>query len=872
MPTFLTPALGVGTTHTGGDTADIRTSATDVAYRTRLGSDSFDRLQILADGSIGLGAGTAAPVMSMYWNTGRPGIGFRPTADTGTAALVTVGTTSGGSLTFWRVNTSMTSPTAVAAADVLGGINFGGYIATVGAANTAAIGAYASDAYDATNRGSYVSIFVTPKATAATAEKVRFVDSSIQIGGSFTTSAANTVERLRINTPVTLDTAAAAQLGTGATGTKGLVIQGVSGQTGLLVDLQQFGGNSVLTVGNDGGMTQWGSLNSLGNITAQFTGAASTQIGAYGPSAEAAVVMNDASIFRSSSGVLDTRSPFRMYGMNSTSTTAYSVTSAARIANRNATTNNWAQLQFDSSAGTAVAGMAALNTDHTNAYGELWFHSRSAAGFLPRLRIPSTGGMDVYGDASGPVLRVLGTGAGLSPTLGTDLLTNGTFTGGLTGWTAGAGWSASANTALHTVGNVATLTQAMTGMSTASSYLVTVTVTGRTAGGVTIAMGSNSQFLNATGAWGLKAGSTTPTFTITPTTDFDGAIDAVAVQVAPGANGPVQLKDAAGTTQGELRSDVSSGNHAFGNNTATRLQSGSANNTTAVGNGALSSFVGGTNSGIGNTAYGSNTMSALVIGNYNVAVGYQAMMNSVNGAANVAVGQGSLYTNTSGSSNVAIGSAATFWLTTGNNNVAAGQSAGLFVTTGSNNTMLGIYAGVGNFGTSTNALTTGSGNVFLGINSRLAGTTQRSDAVAIGNAARIDGDSAVAIGTNASAGAAGAVAIGTDSSSGGATTTTANEFVFGTANHTYRFAGSALSVAGAISTTGLTGATAASRLVGATTSGAPASGTFVKGDVVIDQTGKVWINTTAGSPGTFTQVGGGSATTSYWADAKWGVD
>lgn len=57
----------------------------------------------------------------------------------------------------------------------------------------------------------------------------------------------------------------------------------------------------------------------------------------------------------------------------------------------------------------------------------------------------------------------------------------------------------------------------------------------------------------------------------------------------------------------------------------------------------------------------------------------------------------------------------------------------------------------------------------------------------------------------------------------------------------------------------LTGATAATRYVGGTTSGSPGSGTFAKGDFVIDQTGTVWICTTAGSPGTWTQVSGGSS-------------
>lgn len=73
----------------------------------------------------------------------------------------------------------------------------------------------------------------------------------------------------------------------------------------------------------------------------------------------------------------------------------------------------------------------------------------------------------------------------------------------------------------------------------------------------------------------------------------------------------------------------------------------------------------------------------------------------------------------------------------------------------------------------------------------------------------------------------------------------------------------------ALSLAGLTGATAASRLVGATTSGKPASGTFSKGDVVVDQTGNMWVNTVAGSPGTWADVG---SSNSFMSIAKWGVD
>jgi len=62
----------------------------------------------------------------------------------------------------------------------------------------------------------------------------------------------------------------------------------------------------------------------------------------------------------------------------------------------------------------------------------------------------------------------------------------------------------------------------------------------------------------------------------------------------------------------------------------------------------------------------------------------------------------------------------------------------------------------------------------------------------------------------------------------------------------------------AVPTGGLTGATAATRYVGGTTSGAPVSGTFVVGDYIIDQTGTIYICTVAGTPGTWVQTKAGS--------------
>ena len=74
----------------------------------------------------------------------------------------------------------------------------------------------------------------------------------------------------------------------------------------------------------------------------------------------------------------------------------------------------------------------------------------------------------------------------------------------------------------------------------------------------------------------------------------------------------------------------------------------------------------------------------------------------------------------------------------------------------------------------------------------------------------------------------------------------------------------------AVSISGLTGATAASRYVGATASGAPASGTFLVGDFTIDQTGAIHVCSTAGTVGSgavFTRVGGTAITAVTFAES-----
>ena len=119
--------------------------------------------------------------------------------------------------------------------------------------------------------------------------------------------------------------------------------------------------------------------------------------------------------------------------------------------------------------------------------------------------------------------------------LGESLL-NGGFDADLSDWTAGAGWAWSAGGAEHTAGNTATLSQSVTCVN-GRTYAVDVSISGRTAGSISITLGSETVVtgLTATPAAPLTvvcvtAGGT-ETLTITPTSDFDGTIDSISLQV-----------------------------------------------------------------------------------------------------------------------------------------------------------------------------------------------------------------------------------------------------------------------------------------------------------------------------------------------------
>jgi trimeric autotransporter adhesin len=148
---------------------------------------------------------------------------------------------------------------------------------------------------------------------------------------------------------------------------------------------------------------------------------------------------------------------------------------------------------------------------------------------------------------------------------------------------------------------------------------------------------------------------------------------------------------------------------------------------TAVGDQALFSNMGASNTatgfhalfgntmGLRNTANGALALLSNTTGSFNTANGAFALFANTTGADNTANGNGALTSNTTGFSNTANGSVALVGNITGHQNTANGTSALFNNTTGSFNTATGERALVSN--------TTGNGNTAAGQNALASNTT-----------------------------------------------------------------------------------------------------------------------------------------------------
>ncbi|KKS54274.1 MAG: hypothetical protein UV61_C0002G0017 [Candidatus Gottesmanbacteria bacterium GW2011_GWB1_43_11] len=347
--------------------------------------------------------------------------------------------------------------------------------------------------------------------------------------------------------------------------------------------------------------------------------------------------------------------------------------------------------------------------------------------------------------------------------VGSDLVTNGAFTGNATGWTLGLGggnpdWYYNSNNVSHADGGgTATLepTTPLT-VTAGSSYLVVYTVSGYSAGTVTASIGgtngttissnisSYAQVLIATNTTNLK---------FTPTTTFVGTIDTVSVKLITVAPATMTIANSAGTTSPvELRSGGNalyntfigsgSGQHdTTGNYNAAVGYQAFYSNTSGNSNAALGYMALKSNTtGVENNAVGKEALSNNTTGFENSAVGFQALYSNTSGYENNAMGYRSLYNNSIGYYNNAIGNYALFSNTTGYSNSALGYTALYYTQTGSANTAVGLEAGWGSINSSFSNnslfgykagrnLSTGSNNILLGYQAGDALTTGANNIV-----------------------------------------------------------------------------------------------------------------------------------------------
>jgi hypothetical protein len=337
-------------------------------------------------------------------------------------------------------------------------------------------------------------------------------------------------------------------------------------------------------------------------------------------------------------------------------------------------------------------------------------------------------------------LRDLLTGA-VKGTLASDLPPYGPELLVASGWTS-AGWTGDFVSGwTHTPGNTSVLTSGVA-VSVGTPYQLAWTITNRTAGKITLALGGRStddtyepavRGVTASGAFGPTP-ITTAAVTVTPTSDFDGTV-VLSVKLITGISDPVAtVKDSSGAVRSETRT---------GGPDSVFIGSNAGQKTTT----------GGVNVGIGTSALANNTT-----GNMQVAIGYQALRANTTGRLDVAIGYRALSENTIGSFNVGIGYAALALNTTGVNNVAIGGDSPLYSNT----------TGIDNVGVGYSALyfnTTGSANLALGTQALYTNSVGGSN-VAVGHTALLantSGNTNVAVGRNALAAnttAGGNVAIG----------------------------------------------------------------------------------------------------------------
>jgi hypothetical protein len=389
------------------------------------------------------------------------------------------------------------------------------------------------------------------------------------------------------------------------------------------------------------------------------------------------------------------------------------------------------------------------------------------------LGTPGTAG---YGSGSARPIRAAVPAASSLP-LGANLVTNGTFDTNLTGWTNNGNWSWNSGHALHTTGSTSTL-QTNISLSSTAHYMVALIIGGCTTGSMILQLAGTNVGLSLTnGTWlfGWWSSQISTNVTFVPTTDFNGYVDSVAVQLVSGNATPQLYLDVPeNTTAVEFRSDPSMQDVAIG------YQAGQT--------GLLPRGV----------AIGYQALAGAMVNSDQTAVGYQALnLLTVSGDKNTAIGSLAMSSATGGSSNTAVGYRAgriPADLTTGNEGTYIGVNTGPRNGTVSRATAVGASANAYDnaIAVGYNASVGDTYGIAVGYNASVASggsgsirnaataTSSASTAIAIGYSAKVANSGAIAIGYlagNATTSGLNSVLIG--STAGTAMTTGNNNTVVG---------------------------------------------------------------------------------------------
>jgi hypothetical protein len=358
-------------------------------------------------------------------------------------------------------------------------------------------------------------------------------------------------------------------------------------------------------------------------------------------------------------------------------------------------------------------------------------------------------------------------------TLGSELVTNGSFTGGTTGWTLGTNWAYGTDAAVLTnSGSSGTLSQSITLEADTYYYLAwsqkhsiafnayIYPTLGSEYGQLATSQNTNTQYMNTT-FYSASAGSVALVFNVsdalnTGTITIDDVslkkitrVSAVATFVqSDTASVLMNDRNCLGFGSGSLQCSMTSysSNTGFGSLALSRHVAGG--NNTAFGAFALSSL----SNGSGNIAIGAETLRYLTSNaTANIMIGSLSGKYLSSGTSNIVLGQNSIanskYCNNnifigggianaatfSGSSNVGVGNIALSSLTTGYDNFAFGGYALYSLTTGYRNTAVGYAAG--RYATSGSvANQTSTLSLYLGYSSRSSADGNTNEVVIGANA------------------------------------------------------------------------------------------------------------------------------------------